>query len=363
MRRALRVRRYSQRTEEAYVGWVRRFVRFHRMRHPAELGPAEVGAFLTWLAAEEKVAVGTQTQVLCALLFLYRTVLRRPAEEFIGLVRARKPERVPVVLSRGEVRQLLEALDGEVRLVCLLLYGAGLRLNECLQLRVKDIDFERGQIVVRSGKGAKDRATVLPRVAKGSLREQLEQVRDLHRADLAVPISRGGPAGCRFRPGWRGSPPGRRPTGRGNGSSRRAGNTAWLTAGSRGDITCTSPSPSTRCAMPSGRPDSPSGRRATPFRHSFATHLLEDGYDIRTVQELLGHRDVATTMIYTHVLQQGAFGVRSPADGALGGQAGPPARAGVGVRIQAARRVSRPGSRGARQAAGARERGSTDAHA
>jgi integron integrase len=278
VRQALRVRRYSQRTEEAYVGWVRRFVRFHRTRHPAELGPAEVGAFLTWLAAEEKVAAGTQTQALCALLFLYRTVLRRPAEEFVGLVRARKAERVPVVLSRGEVRQLLEALDGEVRLVCLLLYGAGLRLNECLQLRVKDIDFERGQIVVRSGKGAKDRATVLPRVAKGSLREQLEQARDLHRADLSrgagrVPLparmarkSPGAsadwawqwvfPASRQYRLADRGEP------------RRHHLHESVVQRAVRDAVRATGLAMRATCHT---------------FRHSFATHLLEDGYDIRTV--------------------------------------------------------------------------------
>ncbi len=144
------------------MGWVRRFVRYHAMRHPAELSAAEVGTFLTRLAAEQSVTAATQTQALCALLFLYRTVLRRSDAEFMGLVRARKPERVPVVLSRDEVRRVLDALDGEAQLVCLLLYGAGLRLKECLQLRAKDVDFDRSQIVVRQGKGAKNRVTVLP---------------------------------------------------------------------------------------------------------------------------------------------------------------------------------------------------------
>jgi integrase len=161
VRRAMEVRRYSPRTIEAYVNWVRRFVRYHGTRHPADLGSAEVGTFLTWLATRERVAAATQTQALCALLFLYRTVLQRPPEEFIDVVRARGPERIPVVLSRGEVRQLLAALEGEVRLICLLLYGAGLRLNECLQLRVKDVDFARGQ-----HRAARRRAGALARASR-----------------------------------------------------------------------------------------------------------------------------------------------------------------------------------------------------
>lgn len=317
VRRAMRVRRYSPRTEDAYVNWVRRFVRFHGMRHPAELGPAEIGAFLTRLAAQDGVAASTQTQALCALLFLYRTVLRRPSEEFTDVVRARKPERIPVVLSRSEVRQLLEALEGEVGLVCLLLYGAGLRLNECLQLRVKDVDFARRQLVIRRGKGARDRMTVLPDAARSLLREQLTRVRALHRADLARGAGRVAlpdalerklpSASAEWAWQWV-FPATRHYRVRGSGEPRRhhlhesavqrAVKQAVRAVGLAKQASCHS------------------------FRHSFATHLLEDGYDIRTVQELLGHRDVATTMIYTHVLQRGVFGVTSPLDRAAPGPAG-----------------------------------------
>ena len=336
LRSALRVRRYSRRTEDAYVQWVRRFVRFHGLRHPAELGPAEVGGFLTALAVRERVAAATQTQALCALLFLYRTVLRRPAEEFADVVRARKPERLPVVLSRGEVRQLIAAVRGEVRLICLLLYGAGLRLNECLQLRVKDLDFARGQIVVRRGKGAKDRTTVLPRAARALLRQHLVRVQELHRADLARGTGRVA-LPCRMEVksptasaewAWQWVfPAHRQHRVEGWGEARRhhlhdsvvqrAVHTAVRAAGLAKRATCHS------------------------LRHSFATHLLEDGYDIRTVQELLGHRDVATTMVYTHVLQKGAFGVTSPIDRAVGDGTGP----GFPVWRSTGREVGRRGSR------------------
>jgi integron integrase len=335
VRRALRVRRYSPRTEDAYVSWIRRFVRCNGLRHPAELGSLEIGAFLSRLASEDHVAAATQTQALSALLFLYRTVLRRPAQEFLGVVRARRPERVPVVLSRGEVRQLLSALRAEPRLVCLLLYGAGLRLNECLRLRVKDVDFERGQLVVRRGKGAKDRTTVLPEAARGLLRAHLARVRELHLADLARGAGRVilPEAIERKLPGasadwaWQWVfPATRQHRVEGWGEQRRhhlhetvvqrAVRDAVSAAGWAKRATCHS------------------------FRHSFATHLLEDGYDIRTVQELLGHRDVATTMIYTHVLQKRALGVTSPIDrlaaGAWGAEGGGDtgARAPVGARIR-----------------------------
>jgi integron integrase len=309
VRRAMEVRRYSPRTIEAYVNWVRRFVRYHGTRHPADLGSSEVSTFLTWLASRERVAAATQTQALCALLFLYRTVLQHPPEEFVGVVRARRPERIPVVLSRGEVRQLLGALEGEVRLVCLLLYGAGLRLNECLQLRVKDVDFARGQLIVRRGKGAKDRMTVLPDAARVSLREHLARARTMHQANLGRGAGRVAlPDGLeRKLPGasaewqWQWVFPATRQYRADSGSEPRRHHLHESVV---------------QRAVKQAVRDVGLTKRATchSFRHSFATHLLEDGYDIRTVQELLGHRDVATTMIYTHVLQKGPFGVTSPLD-------------------------------------------------
>jgi integron integrase len=309
VRRALRVRHYSQRTEEACVGWIRRFVRFHGTRHPAELGEREIAEFLTHLATGAGVAASTQTQALSALLFLYRDILSRPFDELQGIARAKRPERVPVVLSRVEIRTVLGCLSGTPRLVAALLYGAGLRLLECLELRVKDLDFERGQITIRSGKGAKDRMTVLPQSLIAPLRAHLRRVELLHQRDVAREAGRAPLPGALGRKAsgaaedWRWQyvfPAARIHRRVGTGELERhhlhesAVQRAVRDAVRRAGVT----------------------KRATchTFRHSFATHLLEDGYDIRTVQELLGHRDVATTMIYTHVLQRGAMGVRSPMD-------------------------------------------------
>ena len=309
VRRALKLRHYSRRTEEAYVGWVRRFVRYHGLRHPAELGEAEISDFLSELAAEAGVSASTQTQALSAILFLYRDVLGRPPDALRHLVRARASTRVPVVLSRGEVGRVLDGLDGTPRLVGTLLYGAGLRLLECLRLRVKDLDFELGQIIVRGGKGDKGRITMLPAAVRPPLREQLRRVRARYDADraggagwVALPnaFARKSPeAGADWV--WQYLFPATRLHRDGaTGQARRhhlhesvvqrAVRDAVRRAGIAKRATCHT------------------------FRHSFATHLLEDGYDIRTVQELLGHRDVATTMIYTHVLNRGAMGVRSPMD-------------------------------------------------
>ncbi len=309
VRRALRVRHYSRRTEEAYVGWVRRFVRFHGLRHPAEMGEREIAEFLTHLATGARVAASTQTQALSALLFLYRDILGRPFEELQGIVRAKRPERVPVVLSRVEIRTVLGCLTGVPRIVAALLYGGGLRLLEALELRVKDLDFGRRQIIVRSGKGAKDRVTVLPQALVAPLRAHLRRVELLHQRDLArgagrvpLPGALGRKAGGAAEDWqWQYLFPAARvhrdPSTGGlerhhfhESAVQRAVREAVRRAGVTKRATCHT------------------------FRHSFATHLLEDGYDIRTVQELLGHRDVATTMIYTHVLQRGAMGVRSPMD-------------------------------------------------
>jgi integron integrase len=309
VREAIRVRHYGRRTEEAYVLWIRRFVIFHGKRHPAELGAAEVSAFLSHLATREHVSASTQNQALSAVLFLYRAVLRRELGDLPSVARARTPERLPVVLSRREVAKVLGEMAGPVRLIASLLYGSGLRLSECLELRVKDVDFDARQIVVRRGKGAKDRVTMLPAVVVDDLQRHLAAGRRQHQADLvqgvgrvALPFGLGQkypsaatdwawqfvfPAArvCRD-PRW--GPPGRFHL------HETAVQRAVTAAVRRAGIT-----------KPAG---------CHTFRHSFATHLLEDGYDIRTVQELLGHRDVSTTMVYTHVLNRGGLGVRSPAD-------------------------------------------------
>ena len=309
LRAALRARHYSPRTEESYVGWVKRFVRFHGMRHPAELAEADVARFLTGLAVDHAVSASTQNQALSALLFLYDTVLGRALGVCDGLVRAKRPKRLPVVLTREEVGAVLGAMRGVPQLVAALLYGSGLRLLEALQLRVKDLDFASRQVVVRGGKGDRDRVTVLAGVVVAPLERHLERVRVLHQRDLtrgagrvALPsalVRKYPEAAAEWR--WQWVFPAvrelRDAADRGVGRHhlhetvvQRAFRDAVRRAGIAKRATCHS------------------------LRHSFATHLLEDGYDIRTVQELLGHRDVSTTMIYTHVLNRGGLGVRSPAD-------------------------------------------------
>lgn len=310
VRQALRARHYSPRTEQAYLGWVARFVGFHDGRAPDEMGEEEVNRFLTHLAVTERVAASTQNQALAALLFLYASVVRRPLGHVEGVVRARRPRRLPVVLTRPEVRAVLDGLEGTPRLVCALLYGSGLRLLECLRLRVKDIDFQRNEVTVREGKGGKDRVTMLPAAVKTQLQVHLERVRQQHAKDLARGLGRAPlpDALARKYPGadrqwaWQWVFPASsyyidRHTGVRHRHHlhesviQRAVNEAVRRAG------LTKPASS------------------HSLRHSFATHLLEDGYDIRTVQELLGHKDVKTTMIYTHVLNRGGKGVRSPMDG------------------------------------------------
>lgn len=308
VRQAIRLHHYSRRTEEAYVGWVRRYVRFSGMRHPSELGPEDVRRFLTELADRGGASASTQTQALSGLLFLYRQVLGRNLDS-VALVRAAQPVLLPVVLGREEVRELLGALTGTPRLVALLLYGSGLRLLEALQLRVKDLDFATGEIVVRRGKGAKDRITMMADSAHRALTGQLEWVRRQHQRDLVggggfAPLPgafhRKSPSAAREWAWQFVFPATRRYVDQASGLRyrhhlhesvvQRAVKRAVQVAGIAKRAICHS------------------------LRHSFATHLLEDGYDIRTVQELLGHRDVATTMVYTHVLNRGGFGVRSPAD-------------------------------------------------
>lgn len=310
LRGALRAGHYSVRTEQAYVAWTRRYVRFHGLRHPGELGAGAVGAFLRDLAVPGRVSASTQNQALAALAFLYRHVLGVPLAALDGVPRAKRPERVPCVLTRDEVRAVLGELSGASQLVALVLYGSGVRLLEALRLRVKDVDFGRGELVVRGGKGAKDRVTVLPERVREPLARHLAQVRQLYAADAAGPGARVWLPGAleRKAPGlaaswaWYWVFPGSRISTDPRGGDRRRHH-LHPSAVQRAVQ---------RAVAAAGIP-----KRATchTFRHSFATHLLEGGADIRTVQELLGHADVRTTMIYTHVLGRGGLGVRSPADG------------------------------------------------
>jgi integron integrase len=301
---------FSIRTEDAYVLWIRRFILFHGKRHPLEMGEPEVVAFLTHLAVHEDVAASTQNQALAALLFLYKVVLERPLE-WVGdqAVRAKRPERLPVVFSREEARAVLAQLRGEAWLAASLLYGSGLRLLECLRLRVKDVDFGRNHLLVRDGKGQKDRATVLPTVLVEPLRRQVEHVGALHARDLREGFGRVHlphalaekyPEADR-RLGWQYLFPARR-----RGADPRSGVVR------RHHLAESSLQKAVKRAVAAAGLVKNAGCHT--FRHSFATHLLEAGADIRTVQELLGHSDVRTTMIDTHVLKAGPLGVVSPLD-------------------------------------------------
>jgi integron integrase len=308
VRETLRVKHYSIRTEQAYLGWIRRYILFHHKRHPRAMGTPEIEVFLTHLAVHDNVAASTQNQALCALLFLYNEVLGQEIDS-VDAIRAKKPKRLPVVLSREEVERVIAAMTGTNQLVARLLYGSGLRLSECLHLRVKDIDFAYQQIVVRDGKGGKDRITVLPARLFEPLKDHLQRVGMIHCQDLdsgygavylphalAVKYPNANREWC-----WQYAFPAaklstdprsgiRRRHHLGESGPQRAVRKAARLAGIDKHVTCHT------------------------FRHSFATHLLESGYDIRTVQELLGHKDVKTTMIYTHVLNRGGLAVRSPLD-------------------------------------------------
>jgi integron integrase len=309
VRELLRVQHKSIHTERAYVGWIRSFILFHGKRHPREMGTREIGEFLGHLAVQRKVAASTQNQALCALVFLYREVLGVEPGELRDVVWAQRPKKLPVVLTRLEVERVFEHLHGTCWLMALLLYGSGLRLMECLRLRVKDVDFEKREIVVREGKGEKDRVTMLSEAAVEPLRSHLERVRRLHADDLASG------AGRVYLPyalerkycnaaaewGWQWVFPAARLSAdpRSGAVHRHHADPSVLQkaireAGKRVGLT---------------KPIGPH-----TMRHSFATRLIENGYDIRTVQELLGHEDVRTTMIYTHVLNRGGRGVRSPGD-------------------------------------------------
>ncbi len=299
----------SYRTEQSYVGWARRFIFFHDVRHPKDMGTPEVVAFLSDLAVNKKVSPMTQNQALSALVFLYRHVLDRELEDLDTAARAKSKRTLPVVLTRDEVRSVLRHLHGTKLLQATLLYGGGLRLMECLRLRVKDLDPERSQLVVRHGKGGRDRVTTFPKRVHEPLRRHVQSLRDLHRRDLdhdydGVPLPN---ALDRKYPG----------------ASREWG-WQWVFPASRlfrdpisGKLHRHHIHPTAlQRAVKQAARASGTSKRVTchTFRHCFATHLLEDGSDIRTVQSLLGHRDLKTTMIYTHVLDRGPLGVSSPAD-------------------------------------------------
>jgi integron integrase len=307
LRQALRVRHYSPRTERAYVTWTRRFVAFHQSRHPQNLGAQAVEQFLGHLVAERGLSASSHQQALCALVFLYTSVLNVPAPWVENLARPKRSQHLPVVLTRQEVRAILARMEGPTQLMASLLYGSGLRLLECARLRVKDVDFEGKQIVVRQGKGRKDRVTLLPAPLVQALRQHLQIVQRQHRDDVA----RG--AGYVELPGailakypraarewaWQWVFPATRPY-RDAGTGRLRRHHLHETVLQR--------------AFKAAVREEGLVKLATchSLRHSFATHLLESGCDICTIQELLGHRDVATTMIYTHVLNRGPFGIRSP---------------------------------------------------
>lgn len=309
VREAIRVRHYSYRTEQQYVAWIRRYILFHGKRHPAELDGSHVESFLSYLATSRHVAAATQSQALAALLFLYRRVLNANLPWLGNVVRARRPKRLPVVLTREEVRKVLSALDGVHHLIASLLYGSGLRVLEALRLRVKDVDIGRGILVVRNGKGAKDRITVLPESLRDPLLRQLATVRERHDyarehgfggVDLPFALARKYPR-AHLELGWQYVFPAARPT-----RDPRTG--AWR----RHHLMLENIQRRVKRSVQLAGLEKPASCHT--FRHCFATHLIESGMDIRTVQELMGHSSVKTTQIYTHVLNRGGIAARSPLD-------------------------------------------------
>jgi integron integrase len=309
VREVARLRQYSLRTEEAYWGWIRRFILFHHKRHPQEMGPPDVRSFLSHLVRELDVSVSTQRQALNAIVFLYESVLGRLAGDFAEFDRPLRSKRIPDVLTVVEVRRVLDAMAGTPRLMALLMYGAGLRVMECVRLRIKDLDFDAGTIRVRDGKGRKDRVTMLPAVVVDSMRAHVAGLRNTYEADraaslpsVALPKALAGKyprGGTRWEWQWLFPAEGlsidpRTGLRRRHHVSEAMIQKAMVKIGGKLRL----------------------GKRLSPhvLRHSFATHLLESGTDIRTVQDLLGHADVATTMIYTHVMNRPGMGVRSPLD-------------------------------------------------
>ncbi|MBC2696554.1 MAG: integron integrase [Desulfobacteraceae bacterium] len=309
VRNATRVRHLSYRTEQAYVHWIKRFILFHNKRHPSEMDETYVSEFLTFLAVKRHVAASTQNQALSAILFLYRDVLKQELGWVNDVERAKKPERLPVVFSKQEVESILLRIEGTKWLMASLLYGSGLRLMECLRLRVKDVDFEYNQVVVRDGKGQKDRITMLSVSSKEPLKKHLAKIKAIHEADLKAGFGKVYLPYALHRKypnadqewGWQYVFPATKFSKEprsgivmrhhlDESTLRRAVKAAIRSAGITKNGSCHT------------------------LRHSFATHLLENGYDIRTIQELLGHKDVTTTMVYTHVLNKGGKAVRSPLD-------------------------------------------------
>jgi integron integrase len=306
VRQVIRIRNYSRRTEKSYWYWIRHFIRFHGLRHPSELGPDEVREFLTWLAVRQNVAASTQNQALNALVFLYDKVLEQPLGDIGGAVRAKRPPRLPVVLEHGEAMAIIAALKMPYRLMVSLMYGAGLRVAETARLRVKDIDVSRRIVVVRNGKGGKDRTTLLPEPLRKVLEDRIAAIRravreqpSATRVPVTLPhsLDRKDPA-AGTSPAWQ-----------------------WLFPSAslccddlgrvvRHHVHTSSVQKAVKTAARKLEIDRPVGCHT--FRHTFATELLRRGTDIRTVQELLGHRDLRTTQVYTHVLGQGFAGVRSP---------------------------------------------------
>jgi integron integrase len=305
----LRVKHYSLRTEELYLHWIRRFILFHQKRHPDDMGEEEIAAFLSHLAIDGHVAASTQNQAFSALLFLYQEVLDRKLHYLAGVERVKRPPKVPVVLTKEEAHAVITQLRGDYRLMAELLYGSGLRLLECLRLRIKDIDFGYQQITVRDGKGMRERRTLLPARLKRPLREHLERVRAMHQADLR---RRGGAVYLPFA------------LKRKYPNAARDWRWQWVFPASKLSIDPRSGETRRHHVQEKNLQNAvkqaiyaagvPKAASCHTFRHSFATHLLEAGYDIRTVQELLGHKDVSTTMIYTHVLNKPGLGVKSPLD-------------------------------------------------
>ena len=312
VRATMRLNRYSPRTEEAYVDWIKRFIRFHGVRHPQEMGADEVKAFLGHLATEMNVAASTQNQAFSALLFLYQEVLKQRLPWIEDIVRAKRPAKVPVVFTQVEARAVLSKMHDTPRLMAHLLYGSGLRVMECVRLRVKDVDLGYLQITLRDGKGGRDRRTMVPVFLVDALRKQIAKVAELHREDLSAGAGEVNLPGALARKypnagrelGWQYLFPASR-----RSIATDANGRSWE---QRHHVDESVLQRAVKQAVREAGINKPASCHT--FRHSFATHLLENGYDIRTVQELLGHKDVSTTMIYTHVLNKPGLGVKSPLD-------------------------------------------------